>query len=139
MEHTIDDYVCPECFYPLEECTCEYEPWQLIQIDKGIQSIIRILNEKGYTTNYCCEGHFSETVKGGEIYISFIYPPTIFPDGWTTKVVNKGYRPVTSFYYRIKKNSKLVKKQKEYFEEQKAKALEELLQFVNDLPVNPDF
>lgn len=53
------NYVCGNCFHKLYECTCEYfPPWSLIYIDEGIQDPVRVLNEKGYVTTGCCEGHF---------------------------------------------------------------------------------
>lgn len=53
------NYVCPYCFNTVNKCTCElYPPYSLILIDKGIQEQIRILNNKGYATMGCCEGHY---------------------------------------------------------------------------------
>lgn len=50
-------YVCPHCFNVVEYCTCFSLPHSLIQIDKNILPIIRVLNQKGYFTDICCEGH----------------------------------------------------------------------------------
>ena len=61
-------YVCPHCWNTLDECVCEqFPPYHLILIDKNIQEHIRILNNKGYSTMYCCEGHCA----GSNTYISF--------------------------------------------------------------------
>lgn len=58
---TIDrylDYVCNECFLPLGECACYMGGNNyLIQVDHGIQHAVHVLNLKGYTTRYSCEGH----------------------------------------------------------------------------------
>ena len=56
----INNYVCPKCFYKLNECKCEFAPWELIMIDDKIQYIIRILNKKGYLTTSSCESHYNE-------------------------------------------------------------------------------
>lgn len=64
-----NDYVCPYCLNTLDNCVCElFPPYHLIHIDGNIQEHIRILNEKGYRTMYCCEGHGT----GSNTYISFI-------------------------------------------------------------------
>lgn len=51
------DYVCPVCFNQIDYCTCDSGSWYAIQIDRNIQEHIRILNTKGYKTQYCCESH----------------------------------------------------------------------------------
>jgi len=63
-------YVCPRCFNKIEKCTCDMLPFELIHIDKNILPIIKILNEKGYFTDMCCEGHIGKT-QNPFIYISF--------------------------------------------------------------------
>ncbi len=50
-------YVCPRCFNVVEKCTCFAYPHNLIQIDKNILPIIKLLNQKMYITDMCCEGH----------------------------------------------------------------------------------
>lgn len=62
-------YVCPRCFNPLNKCTCDlYPPYELIMIDKNLQEHIRLLNQKGYRTWACCEGHKADE----EIYIRLL-------------------------------------------------------------------
>ena len=39
--------------------------------DKNSQSAIKILNDKGYTTKFCCSGHYDSQHPNG--YISFEY------------------------------------------------------------------
>ena len=78
-------YVCPRCFNQVNKCTCkEYPPWSLVMIDKKIQPHIRLLNQKGYATTYCCEGHEREEA----IYISFQLPLDMMfeeiPEGFKT-------------------------------------------------------
>lgn len=51
------DYVCPVCFNQLDKCVCDSLSWHAIQIDRNMQQHIRILNMKGYKTEYCCESH----------------------------------------------------------------------------------
>lgn len=50
-------YVCPRCFNRVEQCTCEYYPESLAQLDRNIWPIVKVLNEKWYFTDSCCEGH----------------------------------------------------------------------------------
>ena len=61
-------YVCPCCFNKPESCTCSMLPFSLIQLEKNMWPIIKTLNEKGYRTEECCEGHVGLSDK---IYISF--------------------------------------------------------------------
>ena len=65
-----EEYVCLKCFNQLNKCVCKnYPPKELIHIDKDIQEHIRILNQKGYLTKYCCAGHLCEYKKGITEYI----------------------------------------------------------------------
>lgn len=80
---SINNYVCPNCFYKLRYCKCDSEyPLYLIHIDKNIQKHIQILNKKGYKTKFCCEGH------NKYCYITFIddyfskYNIDCFPNGF---------------------------------------------------------
>lgn len=53
-----ENFVCPHCWNTLNKCTCDiFPPYHLIFIDRNIQEHVRILNEKGYHTTGCCEGH----------------------------------------------------------------------------------
>lgn len=52
------DYVCSLCFLPLGKCACPRSfRGELVQIDRGIQHAIHVLNLKGYDTKFCCAGH----------------------------------------------------------------------------------
>lgn len=65
-------YICPQCLNELEECTCRYYPYYLIQIDESMLPIIRELNKKGYITTACCGSHpFVEGLGALNIYIAF--------------------------------------------------------------------
>lgn len=58
--------MCTRCFEPAEKCRCTKEQWldfprmlrgMYVSIDKDIYSIIRWLNQNGYYTEFCCQGH----------------------------------------------------------------------------------
>lgn len=74
------DYVCSKCFNTPDKCTCEFQPYYLVNIDRNIQDAIRVLNEKGYTTRFCCESHSDND----SIYIMFArdYGFDTMPDGF---------------------------------------------------------
>ena len=61
-------YVCPHCINPLRDCVCDAYPMKLIQLDRNIWPIVKVLNEKWYVTDSCCEGHIDSNHK---IYIGF--------------------------------------------------------------------
>ena len=56
-------YVCPHCFNKVENCECPMLPYELIQIDKNIWPSIKVLNNKLYFTESCCEGHIEDNPK----------------------------------------------------------------------------
>ena len=63
------NYVCPYCWYTLDNCICDiFPPYHTIFIDRNIQEHIRLLNEKGYRTMGCCEGHRERCIS---TYIAF--------------------------------------------------------------------
>lgn len=63
------NYVCPYCWNTIDYCACDlFPPYHLILIDRNMQEHIRILNEKGYRTMACCEGHKEVCIS---TYISF--------------------------------------------------------------------
>lgn len=64
------EYVCPHCFRPLNDCRCEHYPYFLVQVDKTILPIIKMLNQKGYITSACCGGH-PNTEHCMSIYVAF--------------------------------------------------------------------
>lgn len=125
------NFVCPYCFHKLHECTCEYfPPWELLFIDDHIQSHVRILNEKGYTTNGSCEGHYTGK-PGANTAICFVmdYPEIVtseMPEGFK---YNKAKRAIWHFY-----DAKLNRKD---FESEKVMALIRLLEWCRGLPENP--
>lgn len=63
-------YICPHCYRELDDCHCKAYPYFLVQMDKLMIPIIRILNYKGYITTACCSGH-ADMSQGLTIYISF--------------------------------------------------------------------
>lgn len=77
------DYVCAKCFRSADDCKCEDSPYYLVNIDRSIQEHIRTLNDKGYSTRYCCESH----KPTDSIYIMFSmdYRFDTLPDGFTYK------------------------------------------------------
>lgn len=117
------NYVCPNCWYTLDSCICElFPPYYLIHIDKNIQEHIRILNEKGYRTMYCCEGHNG----GSNTYIAFTnnyFEEIGIPEGFK---YDKKRRMITYTY-----STRLTK---EKINEIKAKKLAVLLNWVKGLP-----
>lgn len=125
------NYVCPHCFHKLYECTCKYfPPTDLLFIDNRIQDHIRILNEKGYTTTGCCEGHYTGK-PGANTGICFLmrYPEiteSVLPEGFS---YNKAKNAVWHFY-----DAKLNRKS---FEIEKIAALIKLLEWCRGLPENP--
>ena len=75
-------YVCPQCFNKMEECSCRSYPFTLVQLDRNIWPTVKVLNEKGYFTENCCEGHIGSNEM---IYILFkkLYRiKTPFPKGF---------------------------------------------------------
>lgn len=68
-----NQYVCPNCFNKIYQCTCNFLPQSLIQIDEGMQENIRILNAKGYVTTGCCESHYTKDGRPS-MYICFAKP-----------------------------------------------------------------
>ena len=57
--------VCDKCFRP--KCNCNEST--RVEIDDGILDSIRILNEKGYITEFCCSGHKENAIF--QCYIMF--------------------------------------------------------------------
>ena len=117
------NYVCPNCMNILNDCTCElFPPYHLIHIDKNIQEHIRLLNEKGYRTLYCCEGHN----VGSNTYITFsldYFNDVEMPKGF--KYSKK--RRTIGYTYSTKLNEEKLKKTKD-------KKLADLLEWIKILP-----
>ena len=77
------NYVCPYCWNALNKCTCElFPPYQLVFIDKNIQEHIRILNEKGYRTTGCCEGHAKVCINTYIAFADNYFDDTGLPGGF---------------------------------------------------------
>lgn len=118
------NFVCPYCWYTLDKCTCDlFPPYHLIFIDKNIQEHIRILNEKGYRTIACCEGHMNVCIN---TYISFAdnyFNDIGTPEGFKH---DKKRRIITYTY-----STKLEEKE---MEELKKEKLETLLKWCKGLP-----
>lgn len=137
MKHTkYEDYVCAYCFNQLPQCTCDCGNFTLIQIDENIQYAVRVLNEKGWITQFCCEGHYTEGGKGDVLYIAFdkwIELPSV-PVGWELKK----HGDTIMIECDCKSKSKVAEKRKAQFEEKKRIALENLNSWVESLDVNFD-
>ena len=118
------NYVCPNCWNTLNNCVCElFPPYHLIFIDKNIQEHIRILNEKGYHTMGCCEGHRKKCIN---TYISF--PENYFEEiGTPNGFKYDKKRKTITYTYSMKLT-------KETMEELKAEKLSVLLEWVKNLP-----
>lgn len=118
------NYICPYCWNTLDNCTCDlFPPYHLIFIDKNIQEHIRILNEKGYRTTACCEGHREVCIN---TYIAFsdnYFKDTGMPDGF--KYDKK--RRIINYTYSTKLTEKKM-------EELKKEKLETLLDWCKSLP-----
>lgn len=120
------NYVCPYCFNTVNKCICKlYPPYNLLFIDKGIQEHIRILNNKGYRTIGCCEGHYKERCIS--TYITF---PMDYGFGETIELP-KGFKyhknkRMIHFEYSLRLN-------KEEMEELKNEKLNNLLEWCNNL------
>lgn len=121
--HTYDNYVCPNCFHQLPECTCidAMPPYTLVWIDKAIQDHVRILNEKGYYTKFCCEGH-DENDYADIMFKKYCEPKTNdLPDGFK---YNKKYNRIESAKYKDLDGGYKAKE----------KYLNTLLKWCNELP-----
>lgn len=121
-----ENYVCPYCWNTLNKCTCDlFPPYHLLLIDKNIQEHIKVLNEKGYCTTGCCEGHRSVCLN---TYISFArhyFQDAELPSGFK---YDQNRKMVTYTY-----STKLTK---ENMEEMKAEKLKALLDWCKSLPNN---
>lgn len=60
-------------------------------IDAPIQKAIKILNDNGKTTRYCCAGHYRGENKFCEIQVLFFKAVDSAPDGWKKSKENICY------------------------------------------------
>ena len=118
------NYVCPYCWHTLNKCICDiFPPYHLIFIDQNIQEHIRILNEKGYHTMGCCEGHSKVCIS---TYIAFArdyFKSTDIPEGFQYNTKKK----MVAFTYSTRLT-------KEEMEELKREKLKVLLEWCKSLP-----
>lgn len=130
-----DNYVCPKCFYTMDKCECKIFPhYSITWIDKGIQEIIRILNSKGYMTQYSCESHTPQD----NLYIAFYYgygfgKTLPAPEGF--KIKSSG-RTIEHLYGKDSRARK--KMTAEEFEAEKKECLDNLLEWAKALPEQAD-
>lgn len=130
-ESLIYNYVCPRCFNQIDRCNCDSKPYySLWWVDLNIQEAIRILNEKGYKTQYSCESHKPHD----NMYIAFLYTYGFgkdlpAPDGFKC---NGGGKIIEHLYGKDSKARK--KMSEEEFEAEKRKHLEILLEWAKSLP-----
>ena len=124
------NYVCPYCWNALNKCTCDlFPPYQLIFIDRNIQEHIRILNNKGYRTIGCCEGHLEHhKERKGSANTHIIFAHNYFkeigiPEGFKYCKRGKG----VAYDY----SSRLTNEQ---LEELKKEKLSVLLEWIKSLP-----
>ena len=118
------NYVCPYCWHTLNNCTCDlFPPYHLILIDKNIPEHIRILNEKGYRTIGCCEGHYKVCINTYIAFIKDYFKDADIPEGFK---YNRKRKMVTYTY-----STRLTK---ENMENIKMEKLEVLLEWCKNLP-----
>lgn len=126
-----ENYVCPKCFYTLDKCKCTSFPhYNIWWIDKGIQEHVRVLNEKGYKTQYSCESHTPQDNLYIMFYNKYDFGNTLpVPEGFKCK------NNVNTIEHVYGKDSKTRKKMtKEEFETEKRKHLDVLLEWCKSLP-----
>lgn len=89
-------YMCPCCYKIYDsnwlkiengccrcpDLECNSADMSLFEIDELMIEPIRILNQKGYITEYCCSGHVFN--KSSRAYIKFYSEctPDTVPNGW---------------------------------------------------------
>ena len=118
------NYICPYCWHTLNNCTCDlFPPYHLIFIDKGVQEHVRTLNEKGYRTTGCCEGHRKICLNTYIAFADDYFNDVSMPEGFK---YDKKRRMVTYTY-----STKLTKESMEELQKEK---LETLLEWCKSLP-----
>lgn len=118
------NYVCPHCWNTLNNCKCDlFPPYHLVFIDKNIQEHICVLNEKGYRTIGCCEGHRTVCINTYIAFAQNYFDDIKIPDGFK---YNKKKRTIRYAYStRLKK---------EEMENMKKEKLAVLLEWCKSLP-----
>ena len=119
-----ENFVCPYCWNTLDNCTCDlFPPCHAIFIDKNIQEHIRILNEKGYHTMACCEGHRTVCLNTYIAFTDDYFVDTELPEGfeWDKK------RRIITYTYSMKLTV-------ERMQELKREKLGTLLKWCKSLP-----
>lgn len=118
------NYICPYCWHTLNNCTCDlFPPYNLIFIDKNIQEHIRILNEKGYRTTGCCEGHRDVCINTYIAFAKDYFKDMNTPDGFRYDKKRK----MVAYTY----STRLTKKNMEELKKEKLKVL---LEWCKNLP-----
>jgi hypothetical protein len=118
------NYICPYCWNTLDNCTCDvFPPYHLIFVDKNIQEHVRVLNEKGYRTTACCEGHRETCINTYIAFANNYFDGVDAPEGFK---YDKKRRIVTYTY-----SAKLTE---EKMEEIKKENLDALLRWCENLP-----
>lgn len=122
------NFVCPYCWNTLDNCTCSiFPPYHTIFIDKNIQEHIRLLNEKGYRTMGCCEGHRKVCINTYIAFTNDYFEEADIPEGFK---YDKKRRVVTYTY-----STRLTE---EKMEELKREKLAILLEWCKSLPNRKD-
>ena len=114
---TRNDYVCPFCFRYPEKCICNTYSMSLILVDYNLQSIIKKLNDIGYKTIDCCEGHFNNYKPN--IYISFVKKISTAPKGFKledNKIIRHFYKATTKEEFE-KEKQQMINNIKKWIEE----------------------
>ncbi len=118
------NYVCPYCWNTLDSCTCSlFPPYHLIFIDRKIQEHIRLLNEKGYKTTACCEGHMDVCINTYIAFANNYFKDIDTPDGFDYDEK----RRIITYTYSLK----LAKEEMENLKNEKLRIL---LEWCKNLP-----
>ena len=99
--------LCTKCLTGYDRELVVYQNWfkhntcpkldcggEMVYIDELIYPTILLLNQNGYTTEFCCSGHMKE--DSIQCYILFAQETSdkiiqsfpVFPEGWTVEFVN---------------------------------------------------
>jgi hypothetical protein len=90
--------VCNICFE--KDCTDNHgsSGKQIVEIDDEILDTIKLLNQKGYATMFCCGGHIRKEWVSAEMYI--VFTPSFNHTHWIQKDRNmelvREFTPITT-------------------------------------------